>query len=299
MNILISGSTGLIGTALTTALEGLGHTVIPLKRGTKQTGVAWWDPAGGEIDLSGAGAIDVVVHLAGANVAGSRWTAAYKQELMDSRRLSTQLLSEALVGMGEKPAVLISASGVGYYGDLGDEVATERTALGNGFLCNICKEWEAATQPAADEGIRVVNARIGIVLSTKGGALTKMLTPFKLGAGGKVGSGKQYMSWVSLQDLIKMLLFLMTEKHLSGPVNLVAPNPVTNLAFTKALGRALKRPTIAPLPAFAARLMFGGEMADELLLSGIRAAPNVLQSAGYEFLHSDIDDGLAAALGET
>jgi uncharacterized protein (TIGR01777 family) len=269
--------------------------VIPLRRGDKNPGDAWWDPATGSIDLGAAAGLDAVFHLAGENIAGGKWTEERKARIMESRRVGTRVLAEALAVAGEKPDVLVSASGIGYYGERGDETATEQTGLGKGFLCDICREWEAATQPARDAGIRVVNARIGIVLSTRGGALTKMLTPFKLGLGGKVGSGKQVMSWVSLQDLVNMLLFVMSDQALSGPVNMVAPNPVTNAEFTKALGRALKRPTIAPLPVFAARLMFG-EMADELLLTSIRVAPSVLQAAGYDFLHSDIDAGMAAAL---
>jgi uncharacterized protein (TIGR01777 family) len=296
MKILISGASGLVGTALSSALQGMGHDVIPLKRGEKKPGTAWWDPEQGSVDLDAAPEIDAVFHLAGENIAGGKWTEARKARLMDSRRVGTRVLAEALAASGEKPGVLVSASGIGYYGDLGDSVATEQTPIGEGFLCDICREWEDATQPALDAGIRVVNARIGIVLSAAGGALTKMLTPFKLGLGGKVGSGKQYMSWVSLQDLVNMLTFVMTEKGISGPVNMVAPNAVTNTEFTKALGCSLKRPTIAPLPAFAARLMFG-EMADELLLASTRVAPGVLQASGYEFLHKDIDAGMQAALG--
>ena len=295
MKVLISGSTGLVGTALSAALQCMGHEVIPLRRGDKNPGDAWWDPAAGSINLGAAAGLDAVFHLAGENIAGGKWTEERKARIMDSRRVGTRVLAEALAAAGENPDVLVSASGIGYYGERGDETATEQTALGEGFLCDICREWEAATQPARDAGIRVVNARIGIVLSTRGGALTKMLTPFKLGLGGKVGNGKQVMSWVSLQDLVNMLLFVMSDQTLSGPVNMVAPNPVTNAEFTKALGRALKRPTIAPLPVFAARLMFG-EMADELLLTSIRVAPSVLQAAGYDFLHSDIDAGMRAAL---
>lgn len=295
MKVLISGSTGLVGTALSVALEGMGHEVIPLKRGEKTPGAAWWDPAQGSIDLGPAAGIDAVFHLAGENIAGGRWTAERKARIMDSRRVGTRVLAEALATADEKPGVLVSASGIGYYGELGDAIATEDTPLGEGFLRDICQAWEAATQPARDAGIRVVNARIGVVLSTDGGALTKMLTPFKLGLGGKVGNGRQVMSWVSLQDLVNMLLFVMTDPGLSGPVNMVAPNPVTNAEFTKALGRALKRPTIAPLPVFAARLMFG-EMADELLLTSTRVAPTVLQAAGYAFLHHEIDAGMRAVL---
>jgi uncharacterized protein (TIGR01777 family) len=256
----------------------------------------YWNSAAGEIEsgkLEGAAA---VVHLAGENIAGRRWTEAFKREIRDSRINGTRLIADAIAHAVDKPRTLLCASAIGYYGDRGDELLTESSSPGRDFLADTCRNWEAACHAARDAGVRVVNARTGVVLSPKGGALANMLTPFKLGLGGKVGDGRQYMSWITLDDVIAALRFLVTETSISGPVNLTAPNPVTNAEFTTTLGRVLSRPTVFPMPAFAARLAFG-EMADALLLSSTRVAPHVLQSAGYNFQDDRLEPALRRLLG--
>jgi uncharacterized protein (TIGR01777 family) len=229
--------------------------------------------------------------LAGESVAAHRWSAKVKQEIRDSRVRGTTLLCETLACMAKKPTALVSASAIGYYGDRGDEPLDETSPRGSGFLAEVCEEWEAATKSARDANIRVVNLRIGVVLSPKGGALATMLTPFKLGVGGVIGSGRQYFSWITLDDLVRTIQFALNASALSGPVNAVAPNPVTNREFTKTLGRVIERPTIVPMPAFAAKLAFG-EMADEMFLAGARVSPAALTAAQFQFEHPQLEPAL-------
>lgn len=293
MIIAITGSTGLVGSALVKALEADGHTVRRVVRRLRGGGSPEirWDPAGGTIDAAGFHDVDAVVHLAGESVAARRWSPAVKKEIRDSRVGGTQLLCETLAGLAKKPSVLLSASAVGYYGDRGDKRLDESSPPGSGFLAEVCQEWEAATKPARDADIRVVNLRIGVVLDRKGGALKSMLTPFKLGVGGVLGSGRQYFSWITLDDLVRVIQFAIHAAALSGPVNATAPQPVTNREFTKTLGRVLRRPTIFPVPAFAVRLAFG-EMADEMFLAGARVEPTALSAAGFQFANPQLEPAL-------
>ncbi|MEW5976217.1 MAG: TIGR01777 family oxidoreductase [Acidobacteriota bacterium] len=300
MKVLVSGSHGLVGSALIPFLSSGGHEPFRLVRtppsGERSDRVASWDPAKGQMDLSPVAALDAAVHLAGENIAAGRWTPAQKDRIRHSRVQGTRLLAETLARQSAKPKVLVCASAVGYYGDRGSELLHEGSEAGYGFLPDVCREWEGATKPAAECGIRVVHLRIGLVLSPAGGALAKMLTPFKLGVGGKIGSGEQYMSWIALDDLVAVIHHALIHKSLAGPVNAVAPHPVSNLEFTKTLGKVLKRPTLAPLPAFAARLMFG-EMADALLLASARAEPRQLQRSGYQFRFPTLESALRHVLG--
>jgi uncharacterized protein (TIGR01777 family) len=292
MNILITGSSGLIGQALIPVLKNGGHTTASLVRFKPQPGapLVYWNPTGGEIDTSRLEGFDAVVHLAGESVSG-RWTPAKKQAIRESRVQGTRLLCEALAKLSQRPRVLVAASASGYYGDRGDEVLKEESTAGMSFLSQVCQEWEAATNPAAAGGIRVVNLRIGFVLSRAGGGLAKMLPAFTMGVGGKIGSGNQYMSWIDLDDLVQIILFAVTTGTLSGPANAAAPNPARNLEFTKTLGRVLGRPTLVPMPAFAVRLVFG-EMGEELLLASTRMEPARLLSAGYQFRFPQLEGAL-------
>jgi uncharacterized protein (TIGR01777 family) len=293
MIIAITGSTGLVGTALIKALEADGHSVRRVVRRPSGGGAQEirWDPAAGTIDAAGFHDVDAVVHLAGESVAARRWSAAVKKEIRDSRIRGTTLLCETLAGLAKKPSVLVSASAIGYYGDRGDKRLDESSPPGSGFLAGVCQEWEAATKPARDADIRVVNLRIGVVLDRKGGALKSMLTPFKLAVGGVIGSGRQYFSWITLDDLVRVIQFTLSTAALNGPVNATAPQPVTNREFTKTLGRVLGRPTIFPMPAFAARLAFG-EMADEMFLAGARVEPAALSAAGFQFTNPQLEPAL-------
>jgi uncharacterized protein len=291
--IVVTGATGLVGAPLVAALEGAGATIIrgvrrPVRDAAREMR---WDAERGEIDAAKLKGAAAVVHLAGENIAGRRWTDQFKRELRDSRVKGTRLIAAAIARASNKPQAFICASAIGYYGNRGNEVMTESSAPGNDFLADLCHDWEAACQPARDAGVRVGNARIGVVLSTKGGALKKMLTPFKLGLGGKIGDGRQYMSWVVLDDVVAALKFLVETPTIGGPVNLTAPNTATNVEFTKTLGRVLSRPTIFPMPAFAARLAFG-EMADSLLLSSTRVAPTALEAAGFRFQYPQLEPAL-------
>jgi uncharacterized protein (TIGR01777 family) len=296
--VAVTGAGGLIGSALASSLRDAGHRVIPLVRRAPQPGQdeLGWDPRSGAITPAGALAADAVVHLAGDSIVGLRWTAAKKRSIRESRTAATRLLVQTLTRLPTPPAVLVCASGVGYYGSRGDEVLTEDSRPGTGFLADLAREWEAATAPAIARGIRVVNLRIGIVLSSRGGALARMLTPFRMGVGGVVGSGTQWMSWIALDDVIGAIHHARATESLRGPVNAVAPAPVTNAEFTRTLGRVLGRPTLMPLPAFAARLAMG-EMADELLLASQRVLPQRLLAAGYGFRHPTLEAALRAALG--
>jgi hypothetical protein len=301
MKIIVTGSSGLVGSALVPSLLGRGHEVTRLVRGTPGSGTAGvreaaWHPERGEIDAAALEGHDAAVHLAGENIAAGRWTDEQKRRIRESRVRGTSLLAGALAGLREKPGALISASAIGYYGDRGTEVLTEESAPGKDFLADVCREWESAAEPAHAAGIRTVLLRFGLILSADGGALAKMLLPFKLGVGGRVGDGRQFYSWVTLDDVINVIHFALAEETLSGPVNVVAPKPVTNAEFTKALGRALGRPTLFPAPAFGLRLAFG-EMADALLLASERVEPERLLSAGFQFKHPDIDAALRRVLG--
>jgi uncharacterized protein len=300
MRILVTGSSGLIGSALVSFLTGGGDRVIRLIRSQSQTptsGESWgWDPERGTILSAGREEPDAVVHLAGENIAGGRWTERRKVLIRDSRVKGTRVLCDLIARRSPPPKVLVSASAIGYYGDRGHEILKEESAPGSGFLPDVCREWESACQRAADQGIRVVNLRIGVVLSPAGGALAKMLTPFKWGAGGVIGSGGQYMSWIALDDVVSAIRFTLTHDSLRGPVNCVAPNAVTNSDFTRTLGRVLSRPTLFPMPAFAARLALG-EMADALLLASARGLPARLSESGFIFRFPDLDGALRHLLG--
>jgi uncharacterized protein (TIGR01777 family) len=295
MNVVITGSSGLIGSALVPLLTRNGHTIHRLVRGARGEGAARWNPDDGSLDASALADADAVVHLAGESIAAGRWTAATKARILNSRVRGTALLTRALVERDRKPTVFISASAVGIYGDRGDEVIDERSGPGHGFLAEVCSQWEAATRPAADAGIRVVNCRMGVVLSGTGGALAKMLPPFRLGLGGDIGSGRQYMSWIALDDVVGAIQHLMFAETVAGPVNVVAPTPVSNTDFTKTLGRVLRRPTRLRLPAFAVRLGLG-EVADELLLASTRALPARLTASGYQFRYATLEGALRHVL---
>lgn len=282
MKILISGSHGLVGTALVRSLVEDAHEVVRLVRHDRHLGTLeiGWHPNQGRINAQQLEGFDAVIHLAGESIAGGRWTEEKKRAIRDSRVNGTRLLSETIAQLSRPPAVLISASAIGYYGNRGDEVLTEVSSPGNDFLASVCVEWEEATRPAAEKGIRTVITRFGIILDRDGGALAKMLTPFRMGIGGRIGDGRQWMSWIALGDVVNALKWVMRDRAVSGPVNFVSPHPVTNSEFTKTLGRILSRPTFFPVPAFAARLAFG-EMADALLLSSQRVEPTVLEGRGF------------------
>jgi len=302
MRILVTGASGLVGSALVPALAAAGHSVGRFVRlgpgrppGTAADGDVEWDLATGHIDTARIEAADAVVHLAGANIAGERWTEAFKGRIRHSRIDGTRILAEALARLDNPPRVLVQASAVGYYGDRGDEILSEASRHGEGFLPAVCVAWEAAAAPAAQRGVRVVFLRFGVILSTRGGALPKMLPAFRTGMAGVIGSGLQWMPWLSLDDAVGIVRHAIDNTALAGPVNAVAPEPVTNRVFTKTLGRALGRPTSMPLPAFAARLALG-EMADALLLSSARAIPERLRASGYTWRHPDLDGALRATL---
>lgn len=289
MDVLVSGSTGLIGTALVSALEERGDRVVRLVRsGGGGRDAVRWDPSAGTIEAEGLEGIDAVVHLAGEGIADGRWTAQKKARIMESRRQGTGLLARALAGMRTPPRVMVSASAIGYYGDRGNELLRETSTPGDLFLSGVCVEWERAADPAREAGIRVVHPRIGIVLTLKGGALRQTLPIFKLGLGGKIGSGRQYWAWVSLDDVVGAMVHAIEDESLEGPVNVVAPDPPTNAEYTKVLGSVLNRPTIFPLPAPAAKLMLG-EVADELLLPSARVEPAKLKETGYDYRHPELE----------
>jgi uncharacterized protein (TIGR01777 family) len=296
MRILVSGASGLIGTAVTKAASRAGHTTVALTRGNATPGAVRWDPAAGTIEKERLEGFDAVVHLAGENIAAARWSAAQKQRILDSRVRGTQLLCSTLAALKSPPRVLICSSAVGVYGDCGDRLLTEDSPAGNDFLANVCRQWEASTNAASNAGLRVVNLRTGVVLAKEGGALAKMLFPFKMGVGGKIGSGAQYMSWIHLDDQAESVLHCIGRDSLRGPVNSVGPAPATNAEFTKTLGRVLGRPTVFPLPGFAARLILG-EMADGLLLASQRVEPRKLAASGYSFRYSNLETALRQILG--
>jgi len=294
MKVAITGASGLVGTALTESFKADGITVAPVSRRPPKEGVISWSPSDGKIHADDFEGLDAVVHLAGENIAG-RWNPALKQRIRESRVKGTDLLCRTLASLQNKPKVLVSASAIGFYGDQRPEPVDETAGIGEGFLAEVCNAWEKASKPAHAAGIRTANVRIGVVLSKNGGALKKMLTPFKLGGGGIVGSGKQVWSWVSINDVVGGIRHVIDNETISGPINLTAPNASTNYEFTKALGHVLGRPTIIPAPAFALRLAFG-EMADALLLSSSRVLPKKLQETGYQFTHETLEPALRELL---
>lgn len=297
LKVVITGSSGMIGQAITHFLTTGGHSVIRLVRGKPNApDERTWDPAGKVLDPDVLRGADAVVHLAGEPIDG-RWTAQKKKAILRSRVDSTRLIADTLIDMkGARPGVFISASAVGFYGDRGKQVLDETSESGRGFLSKVSREWEAASRPATAVGVRVVNLRFGVVLSANGGALAKMLTPFKMGIGGRLGSGKQYMSWVGLDDVTGMVLHALRTPGMKGPVNVTAPNPVPNAAFTDTMGRVLGRPTLIPLPKLAVRAMFG-EMGEEALLGGARVQPVKALSTGYRFAQPDLETALRFQLG--
>jgi len=297
MKILVSGSSGLVGTALGSVLARGGHTVCRLVRPQSAVGegategfAVAWDPATGELGGAGVGA-DAVVNLAGASIADGRWTKQRKELLRASRIDTTRALVNALAKMNARPSVLVSASAIGYYGNRGDETLTEESKPGRDFLSSLAQEWEVEALKAEALGIRVVLARFGIILAREGGALPKMMVPFKFGAAGKLGSGRQWMSWVTLEDVVGILRFAIENASVRGVINVVSPQPLQNVEFTKVLAKAMHRPALFPAPAFALRLALG-EMADALLLSSQRVLPQVLEKTGYQFVHSDLSTAL-------
>ena len=298
MKVLVSGSHGLVGTALIRSLASDGHEIVRLVRAAPSSAAeVEWHPNEGRIDAAKLEGLDAVVHLAGESIAANRWTSAKKRAIRDSRVKGTGLLSDTLARLSRPPAVFVSASAIGYYGDRGDELLTENSAPGNDFLSGVCVEWENATRPAVAKGIRTVNTRFGIILDANEGALGKMLTPFRMGIGGRVGSGKQWVSWIAIEDVVGGLKSVITDTSISGPVNFVAPNPVTNAEFTKTLGHVLSKPTLFPVPEFGVRLAFG-EMADALLLASQRVEPRVLKERSFRFMWPALEPALRHLLSK-
>jgi uncharacterized protein len=301
VNVLLSGAHGLIGSALLAQLTEAGHSVWTLERSSRATHgtkTVNWDPAAGVLekkDLEGIGRIDAVVHLAGAGIGDARWTPARKKVLVESRTLSTELLSRRISELDPKPRVLICASAIGIYGSRGDEVLNEESATGTDFLAELCKEWESSTEPAVSAGVRVVSLRSGVVLSPNGGALARQVPLFRFGIGGRLGNGRQYLSWIMLEDEVQAIRHLMETSSLSGPVNATSPNPVTNAEFTRALARVLHRPALLVVPRFGLSLVFGPEMAGEMILASQRVLPERLTDDGFTFLNPELGSALQAA----
>jgi uncharacterized protein (TIGR01777 family) len=292
MKILITGSSGLIGKALCSHLEQNHHTIVHMvRRNPVSENQAYWNPSEGSLDRGAFEGVDAVVHLAGESITGGRWTPEKKRRIRNSRILGTRLLSASMASLPAPPKVLISTSAVGYYGDRKDEVLDEDSRAGSGFLADVCRDWERETDPAAEKGSRVVILRFGIVLSRSGGALSRMLPVFRMGMGGRIGNGRQFMSWIAVDDLIRVIEYSLQDESLRGPVNAVAPNPATNRAFTQALGKALSRPARLTLPRFAARIIFG-EMADALLLASARVVPARLMEKEFPFRFGTLEEAL-------
>jgi len=299
MKVIVTGSSGLVGQALLPRLEASGHEVHTLVRRPAVNGHdLQWNPGRASIPVEKLEGFEGVIHLAGESIAEGRWTADKMNRIRDSRVQGTQLLCEALARLEKKPRVLVCASAIGYYGDREDEVLGEDAESGRNFLADVCRDWEAACEPARAAGIRVVNLRIGVVLSRDGGALAKMLLPYQLGLAGKIGSGTQWMSWIELGDLVSAIVHVLGLETIEGPVNAVSPEAVTGSQYTKALGRVLSRPTVFPMPAAVARLAFG-KMADELLLASVRVRPNALLMSGFQFEHPELEGALRHALGRS
>ncbi len=304
MRVAVTGSTGLIGRALMKRLGDVGHQAVPVLRAASDPGAeagaessqsVVWDPATGDVEAEKLEGLDAVLHLAGEPIAARRWSPDQKQRIADSRTESTALLAETLSGLDAPPGMMVSASAIGFYGDRGDEALDESSSGGDDFLARVCRDWEAAADPARAAGIRVVHPRTGVVLSRSGGALSEMLPFFRLGIGGRVGNGRQWMSWITLHDEVEALLWLL-DADLEGPVNLTAPQPVTNRELTRALGRALNRPTLLPTPKPALQARLGRELAEALLYSSARVEPAALQRSGFAFSHPDIATALEAVL---
>jgi uncharacterized protein (TIGR01777 family) len=297
VDVLVTGAHGLIASALIPRLRADSHRVVRLVRGAPEgADDVQWDPDAGTIDAGGLEGVDAVVHLAGAGIGDKKWTPERKELILQSRVRGTGLLARTLAGLQRPPAVMVSGSAVGYYGDRGAEVLTEASGPGDDFPAQVCLTWEAAAGPAAEAGIRLVTIRTGVVLAARGGALGRMLPPFKLGLGGRIASGEQYMSWIAIDDHVGAVGHLLTHDAVSGPVNLTAPEPVTNAEFTKALGEAIHRPTVLPTPLFPLKAVYGGELVESLLVHGQRALPDALVASGYTFEHPTIDDALRAVL---
>jgi len=296
MNILITGSTGLVGSSLLHSLSQKRCRILQLvrKKPVSENQV-YWNPALSTIDTKGLKGVDAVVHLAGESITGGRWTEEKKHRIRESRIRGTRLLSEALASLDTPPRVFVSASAIGYYGNRGDELIDEASRPGTGFLAEVCRQWEKETEPASALGIRVVNLRIGIVLSGMGGALNSMLPFFKMGFGGIIGNGRQYLSWIALKDLVGIIEYAIQSESLQGPVNAVSPNPTSNRTFTKTLGKVLSRPTILWMPRFAARVVFG-EMADALLLASTRVIPVRLKETAFQFQFESLEEALNQTL---
>jgi len=292
MRIVVSGASGLIGSALVPQLAAHGHEVTRLVRRAARAGESQWDPARGVIDAELVGTADAIIHLSGAGIGDKRWSNSYKREILDSRVRSTKLLASVIAGAARRPSIFLAGSAIGWYGARGDEVLDETSSAGTGFLADVCKEWEAA---AAGAGTRTVFLRTGIVLSPKGGALKKQLPLFRAGLGGKFGRGDQWQSWISIDDEVAAIDYLLTA-NVSGAVNLTAPAAVTNADFAKVLGKVLGRPAMLPVPAIGPKLLLGGELADALLFTGQRVIPRVLSSAGYQFTHPTLEIALRALL---
>ncbi len=297
MKIVISGASGLIGTQLVTTLKSSGHEVVQLVRRSAAAGQIMWDPKSGKLDPASLEGCDAVIHLSGAGIGDKRWSDAYRKEILDSRTATTSLLANTIASLQRKPSVFLSGSAIGIYGARGDEQLTETSEHGTGFLADVCEQWEAAAKPAIDAGVRTVFLRTGIVLSPKGGALKKLLPLFRLGVGGKFGNGKQWQSWISMDDEVASIIHLLTA-NVSGAVNLTAPQPVTNAEFTKVLARVVKRPAIVPVPTFAPKILLGGELADALLFTGQRVMPQALTASGYVFKHSTLESALRSLLSK-
>jgi len=299
VKILISGASGFIGSALADKLVASGHRVIRLTRRPVSPGqdAVSWNPQTGHLDAADLEGVEAVIHLAGEGIGDHRWTEAHKARVLDSRVRGTHLLAETIAGLDTPPRVMVSQSGAHFYGfESGDLSLTEDAPPGGGFLARVVEQWETATEPAENGGIRVVRTRSGVVLSPGGGALKKQLLPFRLGIGGKIGSGHQYFSWISLQDELEAMEFVLEREDISGPVNLVAPNAVTNAEFTRALGAALGRPTFMPIPSLAIKVLFGTEMSKEMIFGGQRLVPRRLLDAGFEFRDPEVESALRRML---
>lgn len=299
MKVAVTGSHGLIGTQLLAALSSAGHETLRLVRrsGAGEPGEVAWDPDAGTVDTARLSGVDAVVHLAGVGIAARRWNGAHKRAITDSRVGPTRLIAETLAALDPRPSVLVSASAIGFYGDRDDELLSESSPSGTGFLAEVCRAWEASTAPASEAGIRTVHARTGIVQASSGGALRTQLPLFKVGLGARLGRGRQWVSWISIDDEVGGIVHALTDTRVSGPLNLVSPNPVTNADYSATLGAVLGRPVLLSTPPAAVRALLGKEMADEMLLSSQRVTPGVLEATGYSWAHPDLSDALRCALG--
>jgi uncharacterized protein len=296
LRVAITGATGMIGTALGAHLRSTGHTVVRVVRRNPTGGDVLWDPAAGTIDAAKLEGVDAIVHLAGEGIAESKWTDTHKKAVLDSRVSGTTLLAKTIASLDRKPAVWASGSAIGFYGDRGDQEMTESSTAGTGFLADVVKAWEASTAAADGSGVRIAHLRTGVVLSTTGGALKQQLLPFKLGLGGRFGPGTQYLPWITIQDTVRAILHVITTTSLTGPVNLVGPNPATNAEFTKALGHAVHRPTLVPTPLLPVKILYGADMVKEMLLASNRVVPTKLLASGFSFEHAELGAALKMLL---